>query len=288
MLDELRTFKPFRSLDRTTLAAVERCADRLRLPAQRLLRRRGQSLARELYLVEGVVAVRRKTGVQRLTARATEGESLNSLAADDEEISTVTQVEVIAVDPDPVRHLLAGDAEATVAPSVGLVEDWVHALLQGPVLRWFPPSVWARVLRTGSMSRLQEGERVFSRGETPDRVFVVAEGMVAAGEEHLGPGEFFGEEAALMRCPAMYDATMATDGTVVSFPRDDILDLVDDYDAPRAEPPRRLDLDDVPVSAEEDVLTGLDQSVPVAVRGADGARRLVVAAKLMRRGFTVV
>ena len=287
MLDQLKTLKPFRSLDRTALAAVERHADRLQLPEQRWLQRRGQPLTRELFLADGVVGLRSGKGTRRITSRTADGESLNALATDATEIFTVTNVVVIAVDLAPIRFLLEGGDAASV-PDVSGVDGWMNALLEGPVMRWFPPSVWVRVLRAGEPRKVRQGELIVARGEVSDRVFVVGEGTAAANGRRFGPGDFFAEESALLRRPAATDTIMETDGTLVAFVPNDILDLVGEYDAPRVDAPQRLELDAVPVADEEDALAGLSPLTPVALRGGATARRLVVAAKLMRRGFTVV
>ena len=288
MIDELRTFEPFRFLDDGALAAVARHADRLRLPEQRTVRRRGQRLARELFLVEGVVLVRGGAGGVRVSARSAAGRSLNDHAPDDAEISTATAVEMIAVDLSSIGHLLdRGHGDSS--PEVAGVDGWMDALLQGPVMRWFPPTVWARLLRTGTLKRLSAGERILARGAISDGVFVVAEGCVRFAGDRLSRGEFFAEESALMQCPLADDAVMETDGVVVCFSRADIFELLAEYDAPRTDSPQRLDLDELESEAGETLLASLDTSKRLfALRGGDPARRLVVAAKLMREGITVV
>lgn len=287
MLDQLRTFELFRSLTPAALAGVERHADQLRLPEQRWLRRRGQPLSRELFLVDGAVLVRTADGVRRITARDAGGVSLNSVAGDAAEISTATAVDVIVVDIDSVRHLFKGSAPAS-APVVSAVDPWMLALLEGPVMRWFPPTAWARLLRAGEPRKVRKGELVLARGEIAECVFVVGEGVAASGKTRFGPGDFFAEESALTKLPATDDVVMADDGVLVSFSTRDIVDLASLYDAPTADPPQRLDLDSVGNAQEEDILAGLVPETPVALRGGDAGRRLVVAAKLMRRGFAVV
>ena len=287
MLDELRTFKPFQSLNPATLAAVRQHADRLRLPEQRWLRRRGQPLTRALFLVEGTVAVPGANGVRRVTAGETGGESINDFVGDGVEISTVTTVEVIAVDLARVRPLLEGRG-LSATPEVSAVDEWMHALLEGPVMRWFPPRTWARLLRAGEARRVRQGDLVVAKGETSGHIMVVGSGTAASGDARFGPGDFFAEESALTKLPAAADVVMETDGVVVAFAVRDVLGLIGEYAAPDVDPPQRLDLDAVPTAREEDVVAGLAPDSPVAVRGADAGRRLVMAARLMRRGFTVV
>lgn len=287
MLDQLKTFRHFRCLSPAALGAVEQHADRLRLPEHRLLRRRGQPLTRELFLVDGAVAVRHEHGVQRLTARHTGGESLNTLAGEGTEISTATPVELIAVDLAPIRSLLEGGGSAS-APEVSALDGWMHALLEGPVMRWFPPRTWARLLRAGEVRQVRQGELILAKGDVSPSVFVVGEGIAASGDRRFGPGDFFAEQSALMKRPAHDDALMATDGILVAFATGEIVGLVGEYDAPPVDPPQRLDLDRVSFAREDEILAGLAPDSPIALRGADAGRRLVVAARLMREGFTVV
>ncbi len=287
MLDELKNLQPFRSLDSGALATVACHANRLRVPAQRWLLRRGQPLSRELYLVGGIVAARRDGGVERISARAAAGVSLNIRAAGVTEISTVTAVDIITVDIAPIRFLL-GD-QPTLGPAVTGVDAWMHALLQGPVMRWFSPDSWARVLRAGKLRKARRGERIVTSGTVCEVVFVVAEGVAASAERRFPPGDFFGEQSALGQLPASHDVVMESDGALVCFARADVLDLAAHYHAPRLDPPpRRFDLDQVTKEREDEALAALDPLPPIAVRGSDPARRLQVAAKLMRRGFTVV
>ena len=285
MLELLRTFRPFQNLSPAKLAAVEPHADRLRLPERRWLRRRGQPLTRDLFLVDGTVSVRGASGEQRVTARQTGGESLNDFAGSEVEILTATAVEVIAVDLARVRPLLEGQGVAA-APEVSAVDEWIHALLEGPVMRWFPPRTWARLLRAGEARRVRQGDLVVAKGEVPAHIMVVGSGTAANGHARLGPGDFFAEESALTKLPAAADVVMETDGVIVAFAAQDILELIGEYEAPDVDPPQRLDLD--AVSAEGEPFADLAPGSPVAVRGGDPGRRLVVAARLMRQGFTVV
>ena len=287
MLDQLRTFKPFRTLTPRALGAVAQHADRLRLPEQRWLRRRGQPLTRELFLVHGTVAVRSANAVKRITAQDTGGESLNALAGDGAEISTATTVDVIAVDLDPIRPLLEATGSAS-PPEVTPLDGWMLALLEGPVMRWFPPCTWVRLLRAGEARKVRQGELILARGEVSECVFVVGEGIAASGTKRFCSGDFFAEESALRNLPAVADVIMAADGVVIAFPRRDILGLAGEYDAPTVDPPQRVDLDRVSSADEEAVLAGLVPKSSVALRGGEAGRRLVIAARLMREGFTVV
>ena len=286
MLDQLKTLQPFSALEPTALATVERHASWLRLPANRALKRRAQPFGREMFLMEGTVAARRGNGIERLHASTLAGQSLNRHVADASEVSTITSVALIAIDLEPIRFLLNG--AATAGPAVGGIDKWMHALLQGPIMRWFSPGAWARVLRVGRLRTVHPGERIVACGEICAHVFVVADGLAKSATTQYPPGGFFGEESTLGRCPASEDIVMETAGTIVCFERDDVVAMAADYDPPRMDPPpRRLDLDGIAAGQEEAVLAALDPLPPIAVRASDPARRLRVAARLMRRGFTV-
>lgn len=287
MREILKQLAPFRALDDTALATVERHARLLRLPAGRWLLRGGARLSRELFLLRGTVAAGRGRVVEQLDAAALGAESLNAWAAGARDLSTRTSVELLSVDLGPIRFLL--EDAAAGRPEVTGLEDWIHVLLQGPVMRWFSPGAWARVLRAGQVREVARGERVLARGEVSPGVFVVARGVAEAASRRFEPGDFFGEESALGRRPVGQDVSMRADGAVVCFARADLVELAANYAPPRVEPaPLRLDLDAVPAEREAATVAGLDPQRVVAVRGTDPARRLMVATRLMRRGFHVV
>lgn len=283
----LRTLRPFRSLDDPALATIERHAQQLRLPPRRWLLRRGHRLTRELFLLQGTLTARRDHGFEQLRADALAGESLNAWAAGATEITTATVALLISIAPEAIRALPGESRRGD--PEVDRVDDWMDALLRGPVMRWFSPGAWARVLRAGRLRDATQGERIVRRGELCDSVFVVAEGVVESGSERLGPGDFFGDESTLGRRPAASDARMITAGRLVCFTRANLVALAADYVPPRIEPPpRRIDLDDLSPECEDQALTTLRNDRAIAVRGTDPARRLMVATRLMRRGFHVV
>ena len=291
MREALKTLQPFRHLEDAALVTVERHSRMLRLPAGRWLLRGGQQFTREMFLVEGVVAGRRGRIVEELDAKALAGAALNAWAVGVAELSTRTAADIISVDARPLRHLQS-DARAEAGsqmPAVARLDDWMHALLQGPVLRWFSPGAWARVLRAGRLRDVVPGERIVALGEVCTEVFVVARGVAQAADLRFVAGDFFGAESALGRCPAEREVRMQTDGALVCFARADVVELAADYAPPRVEPPpHRLDLDTVPAGCEEQTLAALPRQQAIAVRGTDPARRLMVATRLMRHGFHVV
>ena len=287
MLEEIKALHPFRDMDGAGLATAARHASWVRLPAERWLRRRGQTLARELYLMVGSVAGEEGGSRRTLHARDTGGKALSAHFAATAALATATPATLIAVDLAAVRSLL--DSGGPRRPAVAGVEEWMDALLHGPVMRWFSPGAWAQVLRSGRKRDAASGERIVRMGEVCATVYVVARGAAVAGKQRFEPGDFFAEESTLSQRPAASDVAMATAGTLVCFDRADLLALAANYEPPRLEPPpRRIDLDAVDPAEEPGLLATLAPGPAVAVRCRDPARRLTVATRLMRQGFHVV
>lgn len=287
MLDAIKALHPFRDMEGVALAAAVRHASWIKLPAGRSLGRPGEAPARELYLVAGTVLGVAAGNQRRLNAKNANGQALSAHFERGTALTTATAATLIAVDLAALRPLLS--AKQPGAPSVAAIEDWMHALLRGPVMRWFSPGAWAQVLRRGQMRTVSAGERVVRKGEVCDTVYVVARGAAVAADVRLGPGDFFGEESTLSQQPARCDVTMTQDGALVCFARRDLLALAANYEPPRlSPPPRRIDLDGIAPAQEGSLLATLTPGPPLAVRCSDPARRLTVATRLMRQGFHVV
>ena len=283
MLEALKTLEPFRNMDAPALHAAATHARMLRLPPQRTLLRAGQESKRDIFLHKGTVTVRLGGAKRRLDAAAAAGKALNAHGA--EEIVTVTPVEAISVD----RAAFAkSGATPPPTPEAALPASWIPAFLQGPVMRWFPPSTWAWVVKVGEVRRVRGGETLFRLGEVPQELFVVVQGGASCGSERFGPGDAIGAAATLMRTPMVADTVATAPGVFVRFSREALVELLDDYQPPDTDQPiHRLDLDAIAVADEADVLERLDPAQVIAVRGADRERRAAVASRLMQAGFAV-
>ncbi len=283
MLEALKTLEPFRNMDTRALHAAASHARMLRLPPQRTVLRAGQEPRRELFLHKGTVTIRLGGANRRLDAAAAAGKALGTHGAD--EIVTLTSVEAISVD----RAAFAkpgGSSPPT--PEAALPASWIPAFLQGPVMRWFPPSTWAWVVKVGEVRSVQSGETLFRMGEVPQELFVVVQGAATCGTERFGPGDAIGAAATLTRAPMPADTLATAPGVFVRFSREALVELLDDYEPPDTDQPTcRLDLDTIAVADEAGVLTRLDPAKVIAVRGADRERRAAVASRLMQAGFAV-
>ncbi len=283
MLEALKTLEPFQGMDTATLQAAAAHARLLRLPPQRTLLRAGQQPGRDIFLHKGAVTVRQNGSHRRLDASAAAGKALNVHGAD--EIVTLTPVEAISVD----RAAFARPAATPPpTPEAALPASWIPAFLQGPVMRWFPPSTWAWVVKVGEVRRVRNGETLFRLGEVPEELFVVVQGSAECGAERFGPGDAIGAAATLTRAPMAADTVVTAPGVLVRFSREALVELLDDYQPPDTDQPvHRLDLDRIAVADEAEVIGQLDSAKVIAVRGADRERRAAVASRLMQVGFSV-
>ena len=283
MLEALKTLEPFRNMDTAALHAAATHARMLRLPPQRTLLRAGQEPKREIFLHKGTVTMRLGSANRRLDAAAAAGKALGDHGAD--EIVTLTSVEAISVD----RAVFARPAGSPPpAPEAALPAAWIPAFLQGPVMRWFPPSTWAWVVKVGEVRRVRSGDTLFRLGEVPEELFVVVQGAASCGSERFGPGDAIGAAATLTRTPMVADTVATAPGVFVRFSREALVELLDDYQPPDTDQPTwRLDLDTIDVTDEAGVLKRLDPANVIVVRGADRERRAAVASRLLQAGFTV-
>ena len=283
MLEALKTLEPFRNMDARALHAAATHARMLRLPPQRTLLRAGQEPRRDIFLHKGTVSIRLGGANRRLDAVAAAGKALNAHGAD--EIVTLTSVEAISVD----RAAFAKPADSPPpSPEAALPASWIPAFLQGPVMRWFPPSTWAWVVKVGEVRRVQSGEKLFRLGEVPQELFVVVQGTATCGGERFGPGDAIGAAATLTQAPMVADTVATAPGVFVRFSREALVELLDDYQPPDVgQPTCRLDLDTIAEADEVEVLKRLDPAKVIAVRGADRERRAAVASRLMQAGFAV-
>ncbi len=105
--------------------------------------------------------------------------------------------------------------------------DWVGS----PLFEDFKEREIKRVLKLGMLEWTGEGVPVFLRGDTGDNMFLVAEGKVRIhdfidGQDvqiaQLGPGEIFGEMAALSSQPRSAHATTIVDTMLLSFTEADL------------------------------------------------------------------
>lgn len=283
MLEALKTLEPFRNMDTRALHAAATHARMLRLPPQRTLLRAGQESRRDIFLHKGTVAIRLGGVSRRLDAAAAAGRALSAHGAD--EIVTLTSVEAISVD----RAVFAKPADSPPpTPEAALPASWIPAFLQGPVMRWFPPSTWAWVVKVGEVRRVQSGETLFRVGDVPQELFVVVQGGATCGGERFGPGDAIGAAATLTRAPMVADTVVTAPGVFVRFSREALVELLDDYQPPDTDQPTcRLDLDTIASADEAEAMKRLDPAKVIAVRGADRERRAAVASRLMQAGFAV-
>lgn len=103
--------------------------------------------------------------------------------------------------------------------------------LDSSVFEGFSEREVKRVLKLGMLEWMGQGVPVFLRGDTGDALFLVADGKVRIhdyvdGQDiqiaELGPGEIFGEMAALSDSPRSAHASVMTDSILLTFTEEDL------------------------------------------------------------------
>lgn len=117
------------------------------------------------------------------------------------------------------------------------LDDVVHVLKALPLFRKVEPEALRVLVFSATRRQLRAGEALFRRGDYSDGGFLVLEGEVVldpnddgAPSRHIfGPGTLIGQSAlfAPVERPATALARMA--GSVLVFPRDLMLRVIDNY-----------------------------------------------------------
>jgi CRP/FNR family transcriptional regulator, cyclic AMP receptor protein len=117
-----------------------------------------------------------------------------------------------------------------------LSSDDVRMLLPAPWFGVVPDAVRDDIVSRASVRRVAEGERIFSRGDAPDGLFVVLEGKVCVsgvtreGRETIfdfyGPGAWIGEVATLTRQVRPYSGHATEPSRVLHLAAADVEELL--------------------------------------------------------------
>lgn len=291
MQEQLATLEPFRDLDAPALDELARRARLVRVSKKRWLARAGGATNSRLFLLSGTVEHHRDGRMLRtitakgLGSRQGSKNPPRELVREDGDDAFLarTDVEVILVDEPRAPARAPGMPTRTEVPA------WMQQLLAGPVMQWFSPLAWAKLLRAGRIGDVAKGTRIIGRDDVAQLVFVVVEGAVSTDTTRYKPGDFFGETSLLTARPFGEDAVMAEDGALMRIPGAAIRELAGSYLVPDAAGETvELDLGSLSPQQEDAAIAALTPGATVAPRGGDADRLAAITAKLLRRGLRVV
>ncbi len=215
----LQRFDPFRTLNWNELSTVARHTQVLNLPADRWLLREGRRLSGSYYLARGKLRVSAPVREVRYNSSAAQQPIYPGSAA----IQTLTQVQIFRVDTRPIEFLLQGNRGDHGLE--GDLEPWEQRFLNSPILQRLDPCVWQRLFSELQERQVRKGETLVRLGDPAEAFYVLKSGHASVHRmgrtlAYLGPGDFFGEDALIMRSSRNATVTALEPGWLFELPRE--------------------------------------------------------------------
>ena len=209
-------------------AEIRALARRVRvncMPSGRWLVQDGRELGAYLYLVKGQVATR---GPERHLWAKPFGK-LAHFYPGCRAAKTLSAAQVLVINADERDFLLARvpPRPAIDQPAAG----WLAAFLNSQMMAELRPAQWQRLLAGFEARQYLRGEDVVSLNDAAAQCFVLEKGhaVVHRGTKtlaHLGPGDFFGEDALILNCGRTASVTCLTPVLAHAIPRDMFLNCL--------------------------------------------------------------
>ena len=222
----LKRFDPFQAMSAAELAEAARASQVFAVPVERWLLRPGRRLSGRYYLVRGTV---RQFSPQR-DIQAQSQQAQSPLYPGCQAMRTLGEVRLLHVDTAPIAFLL-GTAQAN--PATGDVEHWERRFMNSPLLKRLDAGVWQQLLSAMDEQDFEAGERLVVEGAAAHDFFVLKSGHAAVRRRgqtvaHLGPGDFFGEDALVMSARRNATVTATKPGSVLRLPKNRFTALLAD------------------------------------------------------------
>ena len=287
LAETLGGFDPFQDMGASELATVARHARTLKLPAQRWLLRPGRRLGGRYYLMRGTV---RLFSPQR-DLRPRSAAARQALYPGCEAMFTRSEVELLHVDSAAIA-LILGSAQSK--PEAQQAPDWEHRFRNSALLRRLDPKVWQQLRSALTERPFQEGDRLVVEGSAAHDFFVLKSGHAAVRRRgqtiaHLGPGDFFGEDALLLNARRNATIIATRPGSVLRLPKDRFMALLVENlvrFVDRAGDGVCIDVSKNGTLARlRESISTLDPRVPHHIVGGEPRERALAAFILNQKGF---
>ena len=216
LAETLKRFDPFQAMSSAELATAAGHAQVLKVPAQRWLLRPGRRLTGRYYLVQGTVRLfspQRDLHPQSPDARL-------PLYPGCEAMISRSEARLLHVDTTPIAFLL-GTAQSN--PAAAGPADWERRFMGSPLLQRLDAGVWQQLLSALTERSFEEGEHLVVEGSAAHDFFVLKSGHAAVRRRgktvaHLGPGDFFGEDALLLNARRNATIVATRPGSILRLP----------------------------------------------------------------------
>jgi len=182
--------------EHTSKAEIRALIQRVRvlcLPAQRWLLRDGRKLDAFLYLLHGSLTIEGSRQV------ASSQGPLRHFYPGGTNIRTETPTQILWV--DAAQHdFLSRSAQHTQTLNEPADARWLERFLSSQMMQRVRPDHWQQMVQSFRPRCYRAGEVVVEKGANGDVCFVIQQGHVVVHDGgrtlcHLGPGDFFGEDA---------------------------------------------------------------------------------------------
>jgi CRP-like cAMP-binding protein len=237
-VSRLNAFIPFDGLSLSHLREIEQQITVHRLPAGRLLFKRGQAGDRAYFLIDGELDL------------IDAGFTVRPFAADDDEnylavdnyprhtVNAITRdsATLYSIDRDKLDLLMAWTQATELVPgeqdSNGEDHNWMDALLASGLFAQMPPAKLHSLFVKFQPREVELGETVVREGESGETFYVIKRGKAmvsragagAGGDQPvagLTAGRFFGEDALISDQPRNATVTMTSDGELMCLDKAD-------------------------------------------------------------------
>ena len=241
-LGALRRLAPMEGLPEGAMASLLDAAERLTVPAGRVLFRRGARDDALLFLLSGAVDLAdAQYAVTPIVAGTPEAAFALDEASPHRVAAVATKPGVLAkISRDALDLALTwGQAGETVVSELSEARegagDWMAGLLASPVFSMVAPAQLQALFAAFEPIFCRAGETVIGEGEAGDYFYVVQQGtciVTRAGVPEplakLKAGDTFGEDALISGAARNATITMTTDGSLRRLDKDAFRGLVEE------------------------------------------------------------
>lgn len=244
-VDSVKKLVPFNSLSDTHVKDAMKRAQAIRVPAGKMVFKRGDTTPQRFYLLEGSLDLC-DADFNITPVKAGETASLHALDPHGpHKVSAVTTSDAVLLSVDQ-KHLdlvltwnQAGNylvADLAANEEDMAERDWMSQLLQSNLFTQVPPANIQQLFTTFESMSADAGELIIEQGEVGDLFYVIESGLAEVvrrspnGEEKvlatLGPGDFFGEEALISDAPRNASVRMTQNGNLMFLEKEQFSKLL--------------------------------------------------------------
>ena len=241
----LKTLVPLQSLNAENFQELARKAFLEKIPAGRIVFKKGDSDRKSVYLLEGDVELLDGTGAKSATKSSSDQAKhpLDNRQPRQANCMAKTNVTVTRIDSDLLDILLTWDQLSGIEVSDISVEeedegggDWMTRILQSKAFMRIPPANIQHMFMRLQEFPVKAGLDIIKQGEEGDYYYIISRGKCkvtresAAGSNvtlaNLSDGDAFGEEALLSDAKRNATITAETDGILMRLSKSDFEELL--------------------------------------------------------------